>query len=219
MGDTPRTEIEEIVGFRRDDEILGRYVRDLHQYMTVEDVQDAIKRAKLYDPKGSAKLFAAHKACDEVAGMSDYSHGSLTHWAALGVESLTGTMISVAEFKKPRPFQKPDTPYETLEDLRRVVEDEITMAEEDGVTWSDEDKAKVRTWLSQTPYQIWLLVHELEEWGQDMLRDSMFDMARDQEDGRDLVRGLQQQWDRVLVKKWEDNWKSRWDGSVPAPLA
>lgn len=214
-----RTEIETIVGFRRDDEILGRYVNDLHQYMTPDDVRDAIKRAKLYDPKGSQKLFAAHKACDGVAGMSDYSHGSLAHWAALGVESLTGTMVSVAEFKKPRPFHKPEAPYETLQELCRVVEEGIQDAEDDGAPWRDEEKAKVRAWLSQTPYQIWILVQELEAWSQDLLREAMFDITREQDDGREMARGISRQWERVLIKRWEDNWKSRWDGSVPAPLA
>jgi hypothetical protein len=214
-----RTEIEEIVGFRRDDDLLGHYVRELHKYMTADDVRDAIKRAKLIGNKTSDKLWAANKACDGVAGLMDSSHGSLAHWAALGVESLTGCLLSVAEFKTPRPFQKSDAPYETIEDLHMVVEEGILDAADDGAPWSDEDKAKVRAWLSQTPYQIWLLVNELEEWGQDALRESMFDLARDADDGASLARNMRDRWERVLIDKWERNWKSRWDGSVPAPLA
>jgi hypothetical protein len=213
------TEIEDIVGFSRDDEIMGRYVREIHEHLTVDDVKDAIRRARLFSDKKSDRLFAAHRAADEVAGLAGYSHGSLAHWAALGVESLTGTIVSLAEFKTPRWPNKPDTPYETLEQLRVHVEEEIKDAEAVGSPWADRDKAIVREWLSQTPYQIWLLVHELEEKAAEFLQEVLFDVTRQQEDGRSLARNIQDEWERRLISNWERNWKSRWDGSVPAPLA
>jgi len=214
-----KTEIATIVGYNQDNENFGDYVREIYKHMTADDVRDAIKRANLYSPEASDKLFAAHKACDEVAELKELSHGNIAHWAALGAESMSGSRISVTDFKPPKYLGPPTSPYETLDELRIIVEDAIRESDEDGSPWSDEDKAKVRTWLSQTPYQIWLLVNELEEWGQDALRESMFDMTRAQDDGKDLARNIRQHWELALMDNWARNWKSRWDGSVPAPFA
>jgi len=214
------TEIEILLGYTRENENFGDYVREIYKHMTAADVRDAIKRANLYGTKSCDKLFAVHKACDKVAELKELSHGSLAHWAALGVESLTGGRISLAEFKTPRnPWENPNIPYEDLDTLRSHVEEEILNCESNRCPWGEVDLACVRAWLSQTPYQIWLLVEELEEWGQEALREAMFDMAREQDNGRKIAHNIQQHWDRALMDNWKRDWKSRWDGSVPAPLA
>jgi hypothetical protein len=215
----PNTAIEDLIGFRRDDEIMGHYVREIHEHLTLEDVQAVLKEAKLYNPKTSQKMFTVHKAADGVAGYAGYRHGSLAHWAALGVETLTGTIVSLAEFKTPRPFGPSTAPYQTLEELRRIVEEAITAAEEEDAPWSDQNKAIVRSWLAQTPYQIWCHIHELEGWAEDAVREALFDITRQTEDGKHLASNIQNEWERRVMYEWERDWKSQWDGSIPEPLA
>ena len=208
----PETPIEKILGFSARDTVMGDYVREVEQTLTLKEVEQVVHERSRFD-KGSTRLFVVRGVASDVNDMLTWSHGHLAHWAALGVEHLTDTIISLAEFKTPRPFsgKEAECGYTNLETLREMVEASIAEDEEEvrfdpsyGGSWHDDDKDIVRAWLALTPYALWRLVDKVEEQAHEELREQMFDLARGQEDGKSFARFVDEQFAKV-VNDWKNS--------------
>jgi hypothetical protein len=199
---------EEILGYKATSEHAGEYVRKIAAMLTLEDLEVARRKATrtCYDSdRAWTVLCAVHNVACEIDMMRGLSHGCLAHWMGLGIEHLTGTMVSLAEFKTSI-YHSSKAPYADFEGLRAIVEEAIREAAEEECPWDDENAAVTRAFMFQTPYQMWLMVSTVEELSLDLLREALFDIAREQSDGRTLARNVQTEYIKA-VDAWRADWK------------
>lgn len=182
------------------------WVAEIEKWLTPEERGALVAEATKYvynsqDRTGFKALAAMQEVAHEVGLFVQDCHGNMAHWLADGMNLLIGWD---ANLKLNANWRRGADDQMTVQDLRDRFQDALE-DDHDNSWFPVNDRALAEAWLSQTPYQVWKAVKAVEEHGLDTLRDNYFDLARGNNDGRDIASAMQ--------KRWEDHinqWKKAW---------
>lgn len=192
----------------------GDYVDLIEQHLTIEDRGQVWAEVTKYmyndaDRLGWKALCAMQDVARKVAEFVSLQHGNMAHWLADGLVELTGydPMLRLSGS-----WNGGKDCGMSVQDLRNRIEEaqaeeqeEVDEGWDGGVFWDAETKALTESWLAQTPYAVWHAVNDVEEWAVDSFRESFFDMARGDSNGKSLANYCQERW-QGYVKKWGEKW-------------
>ena len=185
--------------FGCDTEIYAETIETIRANLTSEEVEEVVKAARRFHHTldGAKLLYKVRDVADQVRTYDEPLQGTLAHWMGLGLDILTDGMTSFGNWTRPS-WSRPD--YSSIDELRTRLESEI--AEWDTEDWSAAEVSVIRAWAAQTPYRVWEIVSTVEERAMDELRGQLYDLAREQDDGKNLARRVRDDFDSA-VRDWE----------------
>lgn len=190
------------------------YVATIEAWLTVEErgfVWGEVTRYMYSDSDrmGFKAIVGMKDVAEKVAEFVSLQHGNMAHWLADGLQVL---IEYDAHLRLSGSWRGGSDCGMTVQGLRdRIAEaqeeerEEVAEGWDGSVFWDDEYKAQAEAWISQTPYQVWKAVDDVEQWAMDEFRGSLFDMARDDNDGKSLARYVRERWEHH-VKEWGKAW-------------
>jgi hypothetical protein len=68
--------------------------------------------------------------------------------------------------------------------------------------WGNDCIDNCRRWLAETPYQVWKIAHDVEEWAAQLARDAVADWCTDgfQGDNKDMIRSTQDRYEEHIKR-------------------